>query len=271
MGLILPVSYFQKKIIVSGGGYDPDAQAFITATGISGTEATAINQFVLDLKSYSLWNQFNVIYPLVGASAVPCSYNLINTLTYQITWNGTVSFASTGVTGNGTTGWGNTFLNPNASGLFTSGMSLSAYIRTEGNSAAYDIGSNNYPTQAPTSENMIARFDNDRYTAFGDVAPGNPYIISNGADHLGLFVGTSDTSTTYLYLDGSLLTSSSKTYGTANNNIAVCALGRPSGTASDFSSREYALFSIGQYLNSTQNTNFNNCVTTFETTLGRNV
>ena len=34
--------------------YDADAQAFITATGISGTNASAINTLVLDFNSASI-------------------------------------------------------------------------------------------------------------------------------------------------------------------------------------------------------------------------
>jgi len=40
-----------------GGGTDADAQAFITASGISGTNATAVNQLVIDLKAANIWNK----------------------------------------------------------------------------------------------------------------------------------------------------------------------------------------------------------------------
>lgn len=267
---------FNRLILAeAGSGYDPDAQAFITATGISGSTADAVNQLVLDLKSYSLWTNMNVIYPLVGGTSSSTSYNLKNTAQYQIVWSGSVSYASTGVTGDGSTGYGNTGLNPNVSGLFTAGTHLSTYIRTTGNSAAYDIGANEYPYISPTNEWMVARFGNDRYTAFGQVVPGNPYVTSTGGDITGLFVGTSDGTTTTLYLDGSSLISDTKTYGIANNNLYILAR---SGTnlsgidiAVDYSSREYAWFSVGQPLNSTEVSNLNTAVTTFQTSLSRNV
>ena len=269
---------FNRLRVVSAGGNDPDAQAFINATGISGTTATAINQLVLDLKSYSLWTKMVAIYPLVGGTSSSTSYNLKNTAQYQVTWNGTITFASTGVAGNGTTGWGNTGLNPSATGLFGSGAHLSTYARTSGNAAAYDIGANRYPNIAPSPEWMIARFTNDRYTAFGNVVPGNPYIIATSATyHTQLYTGTHDgTLTPTLYKNGTqLATSSSKGYSIVNNNIALLALNKvDSGGAqiqSDFSSREYAWFSIGLSLTATEVANFSTAVTTFQTSLGRNV
>ena len=59
-----------------GGGTDPDAQAFITATGISGTNATATNQLVLDLKSANIWTKMKAVYPMVGGTSTTCKFNL---------------------------------------------------------------------------------------------------------------------------------------------------------------------------------------------------
>ena len=45
------------------GGFDPDAQAFITAAGITdNTQKTAINTLVLDLKGYLIWTKFKAIF-----------------------------------------------------------------------------------------------------------------------------------------------------------------------------------------------------------------
>ncbi len=41
---------------------DADAQLFITATGISGTNATATNQLVIDLKAANIWTKMKAIY-----------------------------------------------------------------------------------------------------------------------------------------------------------------------------------------------------------------
>jgi hypothetical protein len=56
---------------------DADAQAFITAAGITNsTQQNAVNQLVLDFKSYNLWDLMNAIYPFVGGTATTHKYNL---------------------------------------------------------------------------------------------------------------------------------------------------------------------------------------------------
>jgi hypothetical protein len=252
-----------------GPNYDPAAAAFITATGVTGTTATAINQLVLDLKSYSLWTKMTAIYPLVGGSSSSTSYNLKDTTTYQISWNGGITFATDGVTGNGTSGYGLTGLNPTTVGIYGSGAHLSQYTRTNGNATGYDMGGNNYPASSPTPEWMIARFNNDRYCAFGDAGPGFPYVIANTANYTGFFVGSTNGTST-IYRNGSSLASAVKAYTIINFDIPILGA-RGSGGVNDFSSRQYAFYSIGLYLDGTETSNFNTCVTTFQTTLGRNV
>ena len=262
---------FNQKypVVATGGGNDPAAQAFIDATGISGTTATAINQLVLDLKSNSLWDKMTAIYPLVGGTSSSTSYNLKDTTTYQVTWNGGITFATDGVTGNGTTGYGLTGLNPTTAGLYSSGAHLSQYTRTNGKSGVYDMGGNQYPAVQPSAEWMIARFGNDRYTAFGNVVPGSPYVIATTTDYTGFFVGSSNGTAT-IYRNGSSLASASRSYTVANFNFPILGA-TGSGGISEFSDRQYAWFSIGLYLDGTETSNFNTCVTTFQTTLGRNV
>jgi hypothetical protein len=57
---------------------DPDAAAFITATGISGSNATAINTLVVTLKTDSLWTKMAAVYPFIGGTADSNKYNLID-------------------------------------------------------------------------------------------------------------------------------------------------------------------------------------------------
>jgi hypothetical protein len=94
---------------VSQAGLDPSAAAFIVAAGITNpTEILAINQLVVDLKAYSMWNLFNAIYPFVGGTSSSNSYNLVTTDSFQITWFGGVTHDSNGVTFNGINGYGDT-------------------------------------------------------------------------------------------------------------------------------------------------------------------
>ena len=165
----------------SAGSYDPNAQAFITAAGISNvTEQGAINQLVLDLKSYSIWNKMLVIYPFVGGTSLTTKYNLVNPSTYTITWNGGVTFDSNGVTGNGTTGYGATGFIPSTVNLttgLTTSLSYSVYSRTDTISNASDMGVTNYTSyvgnqaaiqvlcrrQVPYTTNYFMYGDNRNY------------------------------------------------------------------------------------------------------------
>ena len=52
---------------------------FLTATGITNpTISSAVCTLVTSLKSASLWNKFNAIYPMVGGTATTHMYNLRN-------------------------------------------------------------------------------------------------------------------------------------------------------------------------------------------------
>jgi hypothetical protein len=57
--------------------FDPDAQAFFTATGITDpTQQDAVNTLVIDLKNEGLWTKMQAIYPFVGGTATTHKYNL---------------------------------------------------------------------------------------------------------------------------------------------------------------------------------------------------
>jgi hypothetical protein len=260
---------FNQNYPVAAGGNDPAAQAFINATGISGSNATAINQLVLDLKSNSLWDKIDAAYPLIGGTSSSTSYNLIDTTTYQITWNGTITFASTGVTGNGTNGWGNTNYRPSTE-LATSNMHLSQYKRTTGNTNAYDIAGVNYPASGlSTPENMMAQFGNTFYGAFSHVQP-LPFVTVTETGKIGFFSASNLSNSTEIYKNGTSLATGAFTFGKSLQTIGLMCLNRDT-SQTDFSTREYAWFSIGEGLDDTDMSNFNTVIQTYQTSLGRNV
>lgn len=79
---------------VQGGGLDPDAQAFITAAGITdATQKSAIDTLVKDLKGYNIWSKMRAVYPFVGGTANTHKYNLKDPRdldeAYRLSFNGT--------------------------------------------------------------------------------------------------------------------------------------------------------------------------------------
>jgi len=99
------------RVKVTGGAaaFDADAQAFFTAASITdSTQKSAVNQLVLDLKSYNIWTKIKALYPIVGGSASSHAVNLKTPGTYNLTFATGVTHSSTGMTGNGTSGYANT-------------------------------------------------------------------------------------------------------------------------------------------------------------------
>ena len=65
----------RTSAIISGN--DTDAQAFITAAGITDTtQQSAINSLVTNLKGYGIWSKMKAIYPMVGGTANAHKFNL---------------------------------------------------------------------------------------------------------------------------------------------------------------------------------------------------
>ncbi len=63
----------------NGGGYDTNAQAFITAAGITDAgQKSAVNTLVLSLKSGNIWSKMKAVYPFVGGTATSHKFNLID-------------------------------------------------------------------------------------------------------------------------------------------------------------------------------------------------
>jgi hypothetical protein len=140
---ISPFSIKRRTNGGGGGGTDADAQAFITASGISGTEATATNQLVIDLKAANIWTKMKAVYPMVGGTATSHKFNLLNPVdsnaAYRLVFAGGLTHSSTGILGNGTNGWANTFLNPSI--VFPSGFaSMGFYNRTAITNLNYFMG-----------------------------------------------------------------------------------------------------------------------------------
>jgi hypothetical protein len=65
--------------VVEEVAFDPDAQGFITAAGITGeTQQAALNQLVLDLKSGSVWDLLDFIISYVSKDDSTASRTGIN-------------------------------------------------------------------------------------------------------------------------------------------------------------------------------------------------
>lgn len=258
-------------------GYDPDAQAFFnrvsTAGGtLSNTEKTATNQLVLDMKAYGIWTSMKAVYPMVGASAAACAQNLKSS-SFTGSFTSGWTFASTGVTPNGTSAYMDTFINPSTT-LTNNNYHFAHYSRTQKTTGTeIDIGS--FVGGASTTGLALDQYYQGAGKAFvaGDYT--TSLITSISATNTRGFqvnTRTSQTSAKIFFNNtqiGSTLTlSNPNSLPTPTIYIAANHFG---ASAQEYSSKQCAFASIGDGLTDTQASNFYTAVQAFQTTLSRQV
>jgi hypothetical protein len=258
--------------------FDADALAFFQrvsdATGtLSLTEKQAVNQLVLDLKANSLWTPMKAIYPMVGASAAACAQNLKSS-SFTGTFSSGWTFASTGVTGNGTSAYFDTNCNLSTT-LTPNNAHLSFYSRTNINQNTWEISVNDTLAKAYNPEYglRMQRLDNKMAANMGSYLTQSIDIVLTNSLGFGISSRTSNSSFK-MYKNASLLVSNSVIDALSNNypNFKVF-IGATNfgGSASGFSNKQCAFASIGDGLTDTQASNFYTAVQAFQTTLSRNV
>jgi hypothetical protein len=249
---------------------DPDAQAFITATGISGTNATATNKLVIDLKSANIWTKMKAIYPFVGNTASSQKFNLKDprdlNAAFRLVFSGGGTFSANGYQPGGVNGFANTFLTPSTSLLLNS-VHLSYYCRTNNLSGGIHMGVDS------------AIPDTYLYQSYGPLGLASTlntasvdYINNTVANSLGLSISSRTTSTNVaLYKSGVKLKSDIKSSATLPVlNIALGAR-NASGVISNFDNKQCAFASIGDGLSDAEALALYNAVNAFQVTLARNV
>lgn len=251
-------------------GIDPDYLAFynrvIAAGGsLTTTEQTATEQLVKDLKSYSIWSKMKAIYPMVGASAAACAQNLkSSSFTGTFTASG-ITYANTGVTGNGSSGYMNTSIVPNTH-LSLNSVHISAYVRNN-TATGGAIGCSDDSLANGLYMNM--RFTNNvHYTRMNSNSGGGQ---SNTAA-AGFWVASRISSTNFKVFKSNttFATETISSAGLSTKQMYVLAMNL-SNFGIEYSNREISLASIGDGLTDTEASNFYTAVQAFQTTLSRNV
>ena len=247
----------------SGAAIDPDAQAFITAAAITNpTQQSAINTLVVDLKGYSIWTKFKAIYPIVGGVASSHAVNLKTPGTHNLSFATGVTHSSTGMTGNGTTGYANTNLLPSTI-LLQNSTHYSFYSRTNLNLSQVEMGAGTFLNilQIRTSGITYHRVNG---SALAQHADGNS---------LGFYTGNRTASTVInAWKNGVKIVTGATTASAppTANNIFILGLNN-SGVLNSPSTKECAFASIGNGLTDTDAANFYTAVNAYQVALSRNV
>jgi hypothetical protein len=256
---------------------DPDASAFIqrvyTAGGtLTTAEQNAVNQLTIDLKAASIWTSMKAVYPMVGSSAAACAQNLV-TSSFTGTFSGGVTYAATGITGNGTTGYMSTALTPSVT-LTNANHHISFYSRTNA-AAGTSVEMGTYePSYGYAGPAMRAKNASNQIQYLMGTATAYFDTTSSNADSRGLFIGNIlSISNRKTYKNGSVsgTNTGTSTAFSGTGPIYVLAVNGYPSTAGSFSTKEFSFASIGDGLTDTQAVYLNNAVETFQTSLSRNV
>lgn len=244
--------------------FDPDALAFfnrVTAAGgtLTALEKEATNQLVEDFKGFGIWTLMKAIYPMVGASSQACAQNLSSS-DYTGTFTAGWTFASTGITPNGTSAYMDTGLIP-INDLLLDSAHLSVYIR------GTNLGNQIYIGGRGTVDGRLTYVLNFGFIAINNGDQGT--TVDRGT---GLYTNSRIASNRLLRIKNGIL----------QNDLAISSTGRSdrslyvggynnSGGLIFPSNNENAFATIGDGLTETQAGNFYTAVQAFQTTLSRQV
>ena len=253
---------------------DADAQAFITASGISGTEATATNQLVIDLKAANIWTKMKAVYPLVGGTATSHKFNLLNPVdsngAYRLVFAGGVTHSSTGILFGGVNGWADTFMNMSTN--FTAyDIHLAANINSDwvGTLQQGHIGAN----AGATSCNRLGANSSILETSLFGGTSATTYGVNTtvtSTTHKGFWCGSRLSNTSFNLINPTGTITANTTNGASTQPNLTIGLGCRRGATNDYySGFGYSFFSAGLGLTTTELTAFKTAVNNFQTTLGR--
>jgi hypothetical protein len=251
----------------SGSGtpsYDSDAQAFFTAnsTLTDVAQKDAINQFVLDLKSNSLWslrgNGFLTLGFLGNSTKVSIDlFKPSNVFTFSSGWN----FNSNGIKGNGSSTLIRTNFIPSSHAVQNS-KTYFVYSQENVDQLGADLGA--LGTGGDLRDVLIPRFGN---TFYGPLSM-NGWQTASNSNSSGLILATRNGSTDTKFYRGSTLlgSSSSASVGQTPHEVYL-GCHNVVGTGTWFSSKRISIYGQMLGLDATQVANLNTCINTLLTTL----
>ncbi len=252
--------------------YDADAQAFITATGISGTNASAINTLVIDLKAANIWTKMKALYPIIGGTATSHKFNLKDSrdldAAFRLVFSGGVTHSTNGVLFNGVNGFANTFLNMSTQYSNAYDVHLSANIYTDfvGILAQGHIGANISSSQV----NRLGATSSISEHSFLGTNSNNIAVTVTSTTHKGFWCGSRLLFNLHNFISPTGAISTNTTaIASSLPNITIGLGCRRSATNDFFSAFGYSFFSAGVGLTTIEMTNFKTAVNNFNTTLGR--
>jgi hypothetical protein len=278
--MFTPFAFVKSAAIV----YDPDAQNFFTATGITNTGLrSAVNDLVLDLKSNSLWTPMDIIYPFVadnlGALSTQFSYNLKNTGSFQGTFSNPLTNSNFNGFSSSAVGVTSPTFNTNAIYMEipyvpqtqrpSGPIHFSLYTTTDGNAGnAQDMGA--YVNNSALSILITGRFKSGANSTAAMYVASSNYADSTGTPRNGYYIARYDTSASprgQMVRQGiNFVSSNATTAGLATIAIALGGI-RDADNASrvvSYTDKQYQFCTVGGTLTFSQMEVLNGVVQKFQ-------
>jgi hypothetical protein len=260
---------------VYAGGFDPDAQAFITAAALTNpTQQNAINTLVVSMKGYGIWTKMKAIYPFVGGTATTHKWNLKDPrdldAAFRLVFNGGWTHSSNGIQGNGVNGYANTFFS-SALNMTTNNSTIGVYTRN----SATPTGSAYGGVDTSFCGNALSiRFsgDNNSYWAANDNQ--GKASFNNITPLAGLWTVTIDSTNINnkrIYKNNTLISSGGRAQPVStSNNIFISARNR--STIDSYDNSEFCFFYIANInLTVAEIGDFYTAIQAYQTNLNRQV
>lgn len=254
---------------------ETDAQLFIDAAVITdSTEQAAIRSLVYGLKSDNIWPKMKALYPMIGGSAESHKWNLLDPRdldeAFRMTFYGGWTHSSNGALADEINeAYGDTHLIPRLI-LSKDDGHLSIYNRVNVKNG-YDLSSSDNTGTLLNAVGLMSRYSNDlNYAVWG-----SSYFSVAELDARGFFSASRVSSTDLRMFKSGVRrggVNGAESVAVSTTNPILLAAGSKNGVAGFFTSREYALVSIGNGLtDGTEMLAFYDRVQAFQTTLGRQV
>lgn len=245
---------------------DADLQSFLDRTGITDTTiVSALTTLVSDLKTEGIWDLLDAIYPFVGGNATAHAQNLRYSSFYNLTFSGTWTHNSNGITGDGSSAYADTSWNPTsvAGGARNTDGHIGLYSRTDFNSTSglmTDIGAGSFP-----AESLIAMANSgNTFWIWSNANANNPYGNTQG-----FYINNRRSTDTTGWKNGSLIKTVGTNTGHPNRSMYIGAQNTTSG-ADRYTTRNYAFGTLGKSVYDKQS-EYYTIVQNFQTALSRNV
>ena len=250
--------------------YDADAQTYFTAhetldSPYTGGQKTAISNFFAGLKTDSLWSaKIQAMYLWRFGTATAHKWNLRNPVDtnggFRVVFSGTHTHAASGITPDGTTGYGDTFYDINTSGV-QDDYSLGYYCPTSDTSNGSDIGADG----GATTYHHIEYSTGDMYAIMDSFTAGT-FVQNTQATTNGFWVASRTSSTSLkLYKDGTQIGSTATTANdrTISNlsGYTFYVLGK-NGPGIGYGKRKQSFAFIGKGMTDTDVSNLNSRLST---------